>query len=427
MKKLSLCLVNPMHPYLTQPKAQAPLGLLYVAASVRKQGFPVEFVDLSDRHYEDDFDLPDADVYGITGTVLDRKPCHVVARKIKKMNRGAAVIFGGPITLSPEFINWNIVDSLVMGEGEYVIFDVLRDFPRMKQKYIASRILDLDVLPFPARDLLEGSLGGDVFANKRNYFEGGSTVISTSRGCPFACTFCASPKMWGRKIIYRSAKNVAEEIDQVISKYGVRQLRFSDENITCRRDQLVDMCNHLKEKNIAWRASIRVKPNDFEMFRIMKEGGCVEVCFGIESGDPEVLHVLKKGASVKDNREAIVNAKRAGLAVRILFMIGTPGETRRTVDRNIAFLESVDIHYDTLAITNFTPLPGTAISDDPEGNGCEILDRNIDNYNLCLWGPDGRNSWKNLVRPVGLNLEELTANKERMVEYVLSTGKSNKG
>jgi len=423
--------INPPHPYLRQPKAQAPLGMLYVAAAARERGVEVALTDLSDRHWNDlgaFDDIPEASLYGITGTILDRTPCHKVAAFLKARDKRCRVVIGGPITLSPKHIDSRLFDAYVAGEGEHVIMDVLRDYPMLKKKYVGRRIEDLDSLPHPARDLLGDDLGGDVFANRERYFEGGSTVFVTSRGCPFQCTFCASPKLWNRHLVYRDADAVADEVDEVVARYGVRQFRFSDDNVTANRDHLTRICDRLGGKEIAWRASIRVRPNDVEMFEMMRRGGCTEVCFGIESGDDEVLHVLKKGASVKDNRTAVFNAKKAGLAVRLLMMMGAPGETVRTVDRNIEFLESIRNHYDTMALTNFTPLPGCQIADEPAKCGAEILSDDVDKFNLCFYGPSGeKNDFPNLVRPVGLTLEQLTENKRRMVEYFTSTGKANQG
>ena len=427
MDKIHICFVNPPHPYLTQPKAQAPLGLLYVAASVREGGFPVSFVDLSDKRLDEKIELPKADIYGLTGTVLDIRACHRVAIYIRSKYPEAKIIIGGPASLSPIYIDETLIDSVVAGEGELEIFNVIADYPNLKQYYRAERVTNLDMLPFPARDLLGGNLGGDVFVDRKRHFEGGSTVISTSRGCPFDCTFCASPKIWGRKIIYRSAESVVQEVDHVIEKYGVRQLRFSDDNLTYNREELTKLCTHLRGKKIAWRASIRATPNDVVMFQMMKDAGCVEVCFGTESGDPDVLRTLRKKITVRENRDSIVNAKEAGLDVRVLMMIGTPGETVRTVDRTIEFIERVKDSIDTIAVTNFTPLPGCAIADEPEANHCEILDYDIDHYNLCLWGPEGRNEWANHIRPYALTLEQLTENKKRMVDYILSIGKTNRG
>lgn len=428
----SLCLVGPPHPYLVDPVAQAPLGLLYVAAAAREiGGADVSFVDLRAQQPDSgdwfaSYDLPKADIYGVTGTCLDVRMVNMVARAVKARDKGARVVVGGPLSLSRELIDPS-VDAVVHGEGEYAILDVLQDWPRLRRDYRAARITDLDKLPMPARDLLGDNLGGGVFAGGKEYFEGGSTVLSTSRGCPSACHFCASVNIWERRVYYRSAASVAAEIDHVVDKYGVRQLRFSDDNLTCNRPRLEELCGVLRGRDIAWRCSIRVKPNDVEMFRMMRAAGCTEVCFGVESGDQTVLHALNKGTTVAANRTAVENAHAAGLDVRVLMMCGCPGETVATVDRNVEFLESVAGKYDALALTNFTPLPGTRVASDPEACGCVVLDDDIDKFNVVFYGPEGERKWVNLVRPVGLTIEQLDENKRRMRGYVKSTGKLGAG
>lgn len=426
-----VCLINPPHPYLSNPDAQAPLGLLYLASSLQEHGCEdVQFVNLSNRHYDDisDIDLPDCEIYGITGTVLDRRGINAVAKHIKMHNKQGMIVAGGPITLCMDLVDRNLVDSFVFGEGEYVIRQIVDDYPNLKNVYVADRITDLDVLPYPDRDLLDGKLGQNIFADRETYFDNGSTVICSSRGCPNACAFCASVKLWGRKVVYRSVQNVVDEIEHVIGTYGVRQFRFSDDNLTSSRLRLDSLCEALRGYEIAWRASIRVKPSSVQMFTAMRRAGCREVCFGIESGDPAVLKMLDKSATVSDNKRAIRDAKEAGLVVRLLMMTGCPGETTGSTNLNINFLDEMEPWYDTVAITNFTPIPGTRVADDPDSVDCEILDFDIDKYNLCLWKSENEmNSWMNLIRPNGMSVDELVESKRQIVEWLVSSGKINKG
>jgi tRNA A37 methylthiotransferase MiaB len=164
------------------------------------------------------------------------------------------------------------------------------------------------------------------------------------------------------------------------------------------------------------------------MFEAMRLAGCREVCFGIESADPNVLKMLDKSATVNDNERAIRDAKSAGLVVRLLMMTGCPGETVRTTQLNIGFLEKMDPWYDTVAITNFTPIPGTKVADDPDSVDCEILDCDIDKYNLCLWKSENEmNDWMNLIRPRGMSVEQLSSSKRDMVNWLVNSGKINKG
>lgn len=428
----SLCLVNPPHPYLSQPRAQLPLGMLYVGSMARAFGSDVSYVDLSDTRPDRLAKawLPEADVYGVTATILDRDAAHAVAREVRR-RRGntAAVVVGGPLTVSPEHVDTSVFHSVVAGEGEYAIRELLADFPRIRRRYNGGRIRELDGLPFPARELVSGGLGGRVFAGGKEHVQGGSTVLTTSRGCPFDCVYCASPGIWGRKIVYRSPTSVLAEIDEVIRRHGVRQFRLSDDNLTTDRHRVEVLCEYLSRRDIAWRASIRVWPNDRKLFDTMRRGGCAEVSFGVESGDQDVLHSLRKKTTVQMNKDAVHNAKAAGLDVRVLFMIGTPGETADTVDRNIEFFEDVKDDCDAIAVTNFVPLPGCEVARAPEKCGVELLPSagDVNNYNLCLYGPEGQNRWLNLVRPVGISEDRLTDNKRRMVEYIQSTGKSNMG
>jgi len=423
---MKVCLVNPPHPYLKQPTAQAPLGLLYVAAALREKQVEVLLLDLSDCYWEDQIDYPAADLYGLTGTVLDRRPCTDTAKRIKEQFPQAKIILGGPISLTPDQVADSAIDAVVAGEGEEVIFDVLKDFPNVQSYYKASRITNLDALPFPARDLTPHK-GGNVFAFNKNYKDGGSTVLITSRGCPYSCAFCASPGIWNRKVVLRSVENVIAEIDEIVNKYHIYQLRFSDDTLTLDTKRMRNLCAGIKKYDVIWRASIRTKPNSLEMFQEMHAAGCREVSFGVESADPNVLSVLKKGNSVEDNYNGIVNAKKAGMVVRILFMIGTPGESAETVDRNIAFLKEVNDYYDTIALTNFIPIPGSAIAERPLDFKCIITDTNIDKYNFYMWTPIGLNDWESFIELSSLENEVFENNKKRMRQYVVESRKSNRG
>lgn len=426
---LRFCLINPPHPYLVNPNAQAPLGLLYVASWIRELGYDVLYENYSCVSDIEHLEIPEADIYGITGTFMDVDSSNRLAKRIKQLYRKVAVVVGGPISLSHESLDFDYINSVVMREGEYAIPKIvqdLRDRCKLQKFYHGDRIEDLDSLPFPARDLVEGPLGGSIFAQGKNYYGTESTVLSTSRGCPSNCTFCASPKLWGRMVVHRSGRNVVKEVEHVINDFGVRQFRFSDDNLTADRTRLNDLCEAFGGLRIAWRASIRVKPCSVEMFRMMKLAGCQEVCFGIESGDDEVLRTLQKRTTVEENKIAIRNAKSADLDVRVLMMAGCPGETKRTLQRNIDFLDSIKGQYDAIALTNFTPLPGTQVALNPAKHGCEILDQK-ESKSVCFFDSDGEHKWTHFVRPVGLTMKELDESKKAFAEYVRNTGVLNEG
>lgn len=417
---MHIILINPPHPYLKQPFAQAPLGMLYVSASLEAGGHDVEVIDLTADNTDALRDIDSADLYGLTGMSLDSDMLITCAKILRQEHPKAPVLIGGPCSLTMPLGDYTVVK----GEGEEIIHYILSDYPKLEPVYNASVVTDLDSVAFPARHLIKNK-GGNIFAYDKRYSKGETTTIISGRGCPYACAFCASPALWGQRVRYRSPENVAAEVKDVILKFGITEFRFSDDSLTSPRSRLMSLCEYLKDLNIYWRASIRVVPNDVEMFKAMKDAGCMEVSFGIESADPHVLKVLKKKATVEDNRTALINADKAGLTTRVLLMSGTPGETKETVTRNIKFLENTP--WGIAAMKFFVPLPGSDIWDNPDKYDCAIIDRNLEHYNYFLYGPEGDLPINNTIKLNSMTLEELTANKQKMKWYIEATGKASEG
>lgn len=430
-KKTKIVLIYLPHPYLKQPDAQAPLGLMYLASVLEA----VEGVDVDIKNYssfqndEAIENLPKADLYGITVTSLELLQANRFAAKIKRKYPDAKVGLGGPGAFTDEFADYQVIDYVCKGEGEKVICDIIRDYQNgcLRQIYIASPVDNLDSVPFPSRHLLKDKQGGNIFAYDKNYKKGGSTIISTSRGCPFRCSFCSSPFFTGLNngVRYRSARNVYDEIKQVIDTYGIRQFRFSDDMFTSRPRRVYEICDLLGELDIVWRISTRVNPFDIEMARTMFEAGCKEVSFGVESFDDAVLKVLNKKATADDNARALEVAKEAGMTTRVLFMIRTPGQTKNTVPINIEWLNRVP--YDIIACTSFVPIPGSDIWIHPDRYDIEILNRNLDDYNFYFFGKDGENELKDIIKIKSRPLDEFNAESKAFRDYLKNTGRLNQG
>lgn len=424
---MKIALISLPHPYLRQPDAQAPLGLLYLAAILERAGIAVEvknyatFTDEQAMH-----DLPFADFYGITITSMELPQANRFAEKIKAKNPQAKVALGGPGTTSDEFIDWNIVDSVCKDEGELTILDMVKDLENggLKRVYKGRPIKNLDEIPFPARHLLPGSQGGNVFAYNRNYIGEGSVTILTSRGCPFRCAFCSAPSI-NSGIRYRSPEAVVEEMKSVIKNYGIRQFRVSDDMFTANRRHVLELCRLIHGMDIAWRISIRAKPLDLEMLKALYDANCKEVSIGIESFDDEVLQVLNKGNTSADNMHALEMCKQVGIRARVLFMIRTPGQTSRTVPININYLEYAP--YNIIACMTFVPLPGSDIWANPEKYGIEILNRNLDDYNYYFFNRDGENRSMDLIKIKNRSLEEFNRESFYFKNYLKETGKLNTG
>jgi len=416
-------------PYLKQPEAQAPLGILYVAASLEKEGISVVVKNYASNTDEEAIsDLPEACLYGITVTSLELLQANRFAELIKKHRPKAMICLGGPGTYSDEFVNWNVIDSICKGEGEYTILEMLKDAKagKLKKIYMGKIVDNLDALPFPARHLLEGKQGGNIFAYDHNYKEGGSTVILSTRGCPYNCHFCSSPYFTNsRKLRFRSPQYVAAEMKQVIEKYNIRQFRFSDDMFTANKKNIYELCNLIGDMDIVWRISCRVNPIDKEMLEVIFQAGCKEISFGIESFDNNVLRILNKKATDADNVRALEMAAEVGIKTRVLFMIRTPGQTKETVKININYLEHVP--YNIIACTGFIPIPGSAIWYRPDDFNIEILDRNLDKYNFYMFGMDGRRPLEPIIKIKDRPLDEFIQESEEFRDYIEEIGKINRG
>ena len=423
------------HPYLKSPMAQIPLGLLYLAAVLEKQKMNVDVKNYSNHTTLTAIhDLPLADVYGITVTALELPQANMFAQKIKEKYPNSKVILGGPGTFSDEYVDWKYIDSILKGEGEITILTMLNDvlLGNLKKIYIGEPVKDLDALPFPARHLLKDNLGEHIFAGRTTYdktfrmeFKGkGSTAIITSRGCPFRCSFCSAPSL-NYKMRFRSPENIYKEIKHIYDTYKIKQYRFSDEMFTANKEHVKKICELIKPLGIVWRISARVKPLDLETLKIMKSAGCVEISFGIESFDDQVLKGLNKCTTAEDNAKAMKMAKEAGLMVRALFMIRTPYQRLETILINISWL--LKVPYDTIAVTSFVPLPGSDIWENPDKYNIEILNKNLDNYNFYFYGSEGKNELKDIIKIKDRSLEEFNAESEEFRKWIEEQGKVNRG
>ena len=433
----SIAFIYLPHPWLKEPDAQLPLGILYLAAVTRNAGYETTVLNYSGSGFEDALlelqGLNEFDFYAITATSLEIPMANDFGKAIKAMFPNCKLLIGGPGTCTPEYID-RCFDLVYIGEAENEIVEFLEYYsnPLQSSKIVHSNSVgpqDLDKLPLPARDFVTGSLGGKIFAFGKEYVGSGSTTIISSRGCPFACSFCASQHS---SVRFRDPTFVVDEMKFLYLQYGIRQFRFSDDAFTLNRERVMSICRLLrhsfKDGDIAWRVSCRVKPIDHEMVSAMVQAGCKEFSFGIESFDQNVLDCLCKGTTVKDNIQALKVVNDCGGNSRLLFMIRTPGQDLFTVDRNIEILEKVP--YEIIACTTFVPLPGSAIWEQPDKFGIRILSRDLSEYNFYFFNKDGRQQLKKLFEYTNRSKnwsDHIDAESERFRTYLEGTGKLNKG
>lgn len=184
--------------------------------------------------------------------------------------------------------------------------------------------------------------------------------IQASRGCPFQCIYCSKTlrTSFGPQIRNRSPESVVDEM-KWLARRGVTTVVFTDDLFNSSRERVLELCEHILSSGVkmGWTAEGRVKPTDFEMFRLMHRAGCSTFSMGVESGSPAILEKLNKNATVAEAERAFAEARRAGLMRVAFFLVGSPGETRTDFQMTRALLRR--LRPEMIQVANFTCYPGS--------------------------------------------------------------------
>jgi anaerobic magnesium-protoporphyrin IX monomethyl ester cyclase len=404
---------------LVHPSAQMPIGVMYLASIISKHHEVIIKNYVSKLTYEAIADLPEADFYGVTATVTQLPQVNRFCYLIKEKYRKAVIGVGGPGTNLREYIDWDVVDTVCVGEGEEIILKMLEDVRNksLQKVYVGPEVKELDSLIYPSRQLMNPDKSIFSFTNED------SAGIITSRGCPFSCDFCASPK-FRTKMRYRSAVSVYDEIKHVIDTFGIRQFRFIDDVFTLDKSRVLKICEMVKELGIIYRVVGRVDTFDEDIARALVSSGCIEIEFGVESFDDDILKLLNKRITAKDNVRTLKVAHDCGLRSRMLFMVRTPGQTSRTMPLNIDYLERIP--YFAINCFYFIPIPGSAIWYNQDKYGIEIFDKNIEHYDFWPFNKYGERP-RDVFRIVGRDMGEVNRESDDFFSYLESVGKLHKG
>lgn len=355
-----------------------PLGISYVAASLRNAGHDVSLLDCTFLNRAEALDRAlqvHADAVGIYSMATMREDSLRFARFLRSSSR--LLIAGGPLpTCEPESFLSDF-DVVVMGEGERAILELLEAYESDRDpapvKGIAYRKgddpeviftpprafeTDLDCIPFPARDLLPNS---QYMRYWEKYSRPATTSIMTTRGCPFNCEFCSSA-VFGRSYRERSAVNIVDEVEQALT-LGYTRIHFADDVFTMKPERVARVCQEINERGLQsrfkWECLARVDSVSRDMVCMMKAAGCDRIFFGIESGNDSILKLMNKKISVEGARQAVLAAHSAGVKAGAFFILCYPGETSETVLNTIRFATSLPLDY--LSFTVPYPLPGTSL------------------------------------------------------------------
>ena len=223
----------------------------------------------------------------------------------------------------------------------------------------ARRIENLDELPWVTkvykRDL-------DVTNYNVPFLLNPFISLYTSRGCPAMCTFCLWPQTHsGHRWRLRSSDDIAAEVKYAIKELPeVKEIFFDDDTFNYRKERTIELCTKLKPLNFTWSCTSRVT-TDYDTLKAMKEAGCRLLIVGYESGDPQILKNIKKGATIDMAERFTANCKKLGLLIHGDFIVGLPGESRESIRKTIDFAKKLD--NETIQVSIAHPYPGTEFYD----------------------------------------------------------------
>jgi radical SAM superfamily enzyme YgiQ (UPF0313 family) len=398
---MRICLINPpWHINKTNVwfhiKPSFPhLGLLSLAAVIENEGVDVDILDfaalfLSWIQIEQKIKLLNYEYFGITATTSTVNSSYYLSKIIKRFHPYSKVIFGGihVSVLPEEAFHKGAADFVIRGEGEESLLKLLKgdsfnnipglsypDGAEIRHIQPEGLVADLDLLPFPAYHKVDLNL---YRPTPGSYKRLPAINMVTSRGCPGKCIFCNSAQ---RKLRRRSAENIFKDIETLYKNYGIKEIAFYDDTFTVYPTTVVKLCNLLIEHkiDITWSCFARADFITFDLLKIMKSAGCHQIMYGIESASKDILKNIKKNINLTKSKEAITMSKEVGIEVRCAFMLGNPGETRKTIDETIKYSLAVDP--DVVIYNISTPFPGTEMFEWAEKNNY-LTTRNWDDYDL---------------------------------------------
>jgi anaerobic magnesium-protoporphyrin IX monomethyl ester cyclase len=374
-------------PYPLEEAPAPPLGVTYVAAAFENAGAEVRIFDYIVSRYTRNklraqLEEFNPQVVGATSVTLNFPGAAEIVCEAKRQQPSLITLMGGPhVSFSADrtLLDYPEIDLIVMGEGERTIAELMvadmnpsqwgkiRGLAYRRDDGIVMNepqpfIEDLDSLPYPARHLLPLS---------RYQALGYSISIITSRGCPYSCIFCQGRRMVGDRVRQRNASLVVDEIEQILS-YGINRINVADDLFVSNRGKVKEVCGEIMSRGLRfnWSAFARVNTVDRETLALMREAGCDSVSFGVETGNPELLKLIRKGITLDQVREAVSLCREVGIIAHTSFIVGLPGETPETLKETGTFAASLGSLY---GYHFMTPFPGTTVREEVDKYDIEIL------------------------------------------------------
>ena len=359
-----------------------PLGLASMAAYLEQRNISAPIIDC--------YAHPDA-LPLIQQILHDQRPAFIgfscttstfldgvrIGEMAKSLLPGIRTVFGGAhVSALKEKIleSFPAVDFVVAGEGEETLYELISDGGTDPGRVTGlvyrdatgpvftgyrKKLLDLDSLPFPAYEKLAGYPDRyklPIF----NYPRAPNTSCISSRGCPYACSYC-DRSVFKRSFRYNSAIYLYEHLRYLKERFGIRHINFYDDQFTFNRQRVEDFCNLMINSplGMTFNCAVRAEHIDYNLLQLMKAAGCWMISLGIETGDEDLLAQHRQNADLDMLAGKIRLIHRAGIRIKGLLMMGLPGENERSIQRSMDYIFSLPV--DDFNLSKFTPFPGSPL------------------------------------------------------------------
>ncbi len=349
-----------------------PIGLYYIGALLKENGHDVEIVNWykggkSQDEIRNYLQEKSPDILGISIFNANRLGGIEIARIARDTLPHCRIIFGG---VGATFLwkhllsHYPFIDYVVLGEGEFTFLELVRAIEASKERTAAKEIAGLAFIeggtPIRTgeRPFIEDL---DALPDPATYFS--FQHVISSRGCPWSCTFCGSPKFWKRRVRFHSPGYFVSQL-ATLSQKGINFFYVSDDTFTLKKERVIEICKEIVSRNlgIVWQAISRVNCVDEEILYWMRRAGCIQISYGVESGSEKMRRFFNKQISTAEIVRAFDLTRRYGILPRAYFIYGSPGETSKTVGESIRLMHQIR----PLAMVSYIldVYPGTKLYDD---------------------------------------------------------------
>jgi len=381
--------------YMFFTSREFPLGLLYIASYLFDNKFSAKIIDAEKVGLKKSLKIIseiEPDIIGVTVTTFSFWTVNGLINKIRKSLPETLIVIGGshPSALPEESMKLTPeLDGCIVGNGEETMLRIVQgekaeSIPGLvwrgnEQKIFSNPIITQYVEHLDNYNLNWSLLDGfpekyfpSVQSRSRN-----STALVVSRGCYYACSFCATNSVHTRKIRQHSPRYVVSMMEYLSSNYKIDDFYFHDDYFAANVHWLKEFCCLLIDKslNITWSCASRVEPLKKDILILMYQSGCRQIGIGIENGEDEILKSLNKKISTKKLYRNINLIKQNFIDVKGYIIIGNRDETYKSLLKTISFVLSLPLSH--IQILYFTPLPGSPVYDSQKVNPKEWKRMNL--------------------------------------------------